>query len=40
MQLANMIELGQIRYGLVVGTETSRPLVETTIAARLMPTRR
>jgi 3-oxoacyl-[acyl-carrier-protein] synthase III len=33
VQLANMIELGQIRYGLVVGTETSRPLVETTIAA-------
>jgi acyl-CoA:acyl-CoA alkyltransferase len=33
VQLANMIELGQIRYGLVVGTETSRPLVETTIAS-------
>lgn len=26
-----MIELGQIRAGLVVGTESSRPLVETTI---------
>ncbi len=32
VQLANMIELGQIRAGLVVGTEDSRPLVETTIA--------
>jgi 3-oxoacyl-[acyl-carrier-protein] synthase III len=31
VQLANMIELGQIRAGLVVGTETSRQLVETTI---------
>ena len=31
VQLANMIELGQIRAGLVVGTETSRPLVENTI---------
>jgi 3-oxoacyl-[acyl-carrier-protein] synthase-3 len=27
-----MIELGQIRAGLVVGTESGRPLVETTIA--------
>jgi len=27
-----MIELGQIRAGLVVGTENARPLVETTIA--------
>ena len=33
VQVANMIELGQIRAGLVVGTESSRPLVETTIAA-------
>lgn len=32
LQVANMIELGQIRAGLVVGTESSRPLVETTIA--------
>jgi len=31
VQLANMIELGQIRYGLVVGTESSRELVEQTI---------
>ncbi len=31
LQVANMIELGQIRAGLVVGTESSRPLVETTI---------
>jgi 3-oxoacyl-[acyl-carrier-protein] synthase-3 len=29
---ANMIELGQIRAGLVVGTENGRALVETTIA--------
>jgi 3-oxoacyl-[acyl-carrier-protein] synthase-3 len=29
---ANMIELGQVRAGLVVGTENGRPLVETTIA--------
>jgi 3-oxoacyl-[acyl-carrier-protein] synthase III len=28
-----MIELGQIRAGIVVGTEIGRPLVETTIAA-------
>lgn len=33
IQIANMIELGQIRAGLVVGTESSRQLVETTIAA-------
>jgi 3-oxoacyl-[acyl-carrier-protein] synthase III len=33
VQLANMIELGQIRAGIVVGTESSRPLVETTIDA-------
>lgn len=33
LQVANMIELGQIRAGLVVGTESSRPLVETTVAA-------
>ncbi|HQU43134.1 MAG: 3-oxoacyl-ACP synthase III [Planctomycetia bacterium 21-64-5] len=31
LQVANMIELGQIRAGLIVGTESSRPLVETTI---------
>lgn len=31
IQIANMIELGQIRAGLVVGTEGSRQLVETTI---------
>ncbi|MBN1588055.1 MAG: 3-oxoacyl-ACP synthase III, partial [Pirellulales bacterium] len=31
VQVANMIELGQIRAGLVVGTESSRELVETTI---------
>lgn len=30
---ANMIELGQIRAALVVGTESARPLVETTIDA-------
>jgi 3-oxoacyl-[acyl-carrier-protein] synthase-3 len=33
VQVANMIELGQIRAGLVVGTESGRQLVETTIAA-------
>ena len=32
VQLANMIELGQIRAGVVVGTESSRSLVETTIS--------
>ncbi len=31
LTVANMIELGQIRAGLVVGSEDSRPLVETTI---------
>ena len=31
VQVANMIELGQIRAGLVVGTEDCRPLLETTI---------
>lgn len=31
VQVANMIELGQIRAGVVVGTESSRSLVETTI---------
>jgi acyl-CoA:acyl-CoA alkyltransferase len=31
VQVANMIELGQIRAGLIVGTESARPLVETTI---------
>ena len=31
LQVASMIELGQIRAGLVVGTEGSRQLVETTI---------
>jgi len=33
LQAANMIELGQVRAALVVGTESSRPLVETTIEA-------
>lgn len=33
IQIANMIELKQIRAGLVVGTEGSRQLVETTIDA-------
>ena len=33
VQVANMIELGQIRAGLVVGTESAGPLVESTIAA-------
>ena len=33
LQIANMIELGQIRAGLVVGSEGSRQLVETTIAS-------
>lgn len=32
VQVANMIELGQIQAGLVVGTESSRALVENTIA--------
>jgi 3-oxoacyl-[acyl-carrier-protein] synthase-3 len=32
VQAANMIELGQIRAGVVVATESSRQLVETTIA--------
>lgn len=31
LQAANMIELGQIRAALIVGTESSRQLVETTI---------
>jgi acyl-CoA:acyl-CoA alkyltransferase len=31
VQVANMIELGQIRAGVVVGTESSRALVEATI---------
>ncbi len=31
LQVANMIELGQIEAGLVVGTEDARPLVEHTI---------
>src|SRR3989304_6696904 len=31
VQVANMIELGQIRAGIVVGTESSRALVENTI---------
>jgi 3-oxoacyl-[acyl-carrier-protein] synthase-3 len=31
IQIANMIELGQIKAGLVVGTESARQLVETTI---------
>lgn len=33
LHAANMIQAGQIRAGLVVGTESSRPLLETTIAA-------
>jgi acyl-CoA:acyl-CoA alkyltransferase len=33
VQIANMIELGQIRAGLVVGTESGRDLVENTIAS-------
>jgi 3-oxoacyl-[acyl-carrier-protein] synthase-3 len=33
VQVANMIELGQIEAGIVVGTESSRHLVETTIDA-------
>lgn len=33
LQVANMIELGQIQAGLVVGTESSRHLVETTVAS-------
>jgi 3-oxoacyl-[acyl-carrier-protein] synthase III len=33
VQIANMIELGQIRAGVVVGTESGGPLVDTTIAA-------
>ncbi len=33
VQVANMIELGQIEAAVVVGTENARPLVETTIAA-------
>jgi 3-oxoacyl-[acyl-carrier-protein] synthase-3 len=32
LQVANMIELGQIEAGLVVGTEGSRQLLESTIA--------
>ena len=40
IQVANMIELGQIRAGLVVGTEDSRQLVESTIAAAQSATRR
>ena len=32
VQVANMIELGQIRAGLVVGSESGRALVESTIA--------
>jgi 3-oxoacyl-[acyl-carrier-protein] synthase III len=32
VQVANMIELGQIRAGVVVGTESGRGLVESTIA--------
>jgi 3-oxoacyl-[acyl-carrier-protein] synthase III len=31
VQVANMIELGQIRAGIVVGTESSRTLVENTV---------
>ncbi|MCE5269217.1 MAG: 3-oxoacyl-ACP synthase III [Planctomycetaceae bacterium] len=32
IQVANMIELGQIRAGVIVGTENSRELVESTIS--------
>jgi len=35
LNLANMIELGQARRGLIVAGESSRPLVETTIASLL-----
>ena len=35
MILANMIELGQVRAGVVVGTETGRDLVEGTIDSLL-----
>ncbi len=31
VQVATMIEIGQIRAGLVLGTEDSRPLMETTV---------
>lgn len=31
VQVANMIELGQIRAGVIVGTESSRSLIQTTI---------
>src|SRR5690606_31226234 len=31
IQVANMIELGQIRAGLIVGTESGRQLVENTV---------
>jgi 3-oxoacyl-[acyl-carrier-protein] synthase-3 len=34
-QLANLIELGQVSAGIVVGTEVGRPLVEGTIRALL-----
>jgi acyl-CoA:acyl-CoA alkyltransferase len=33
LQIANLIELGQIRAGLIVGTEDSRALLESTIDA-------
>lgn len=35
IMLANMIELGQVRAGLIVGTETGRDLVEATIDSLL-----
>ncbi len=35
ISLANMIELGQVRKGLIVAAESSRQLVETTIASLL-----
>ncbi|MDO5553266.1 MAG: 3-oxoacyl-ACP synthase III [Planctomycetia bacterium] len=38
VQVANMIELGQISAGIVVGTETSRSLMETTITRLLTDT--
>ena len=31
LQVANMIELGQIKAGLIVGTEGSRQILESTI---------
>ena len=39
LQIANMIELGQIQAGLVVGCESGRALVETTIERLTATTR-